>query len=259
MRRLFELGYGIYAAIAAGLVALAMAPLVLLLPTLGLRRAAGRLATRLAMAAAFVPVRIRGVALLPPGPCIVVSNHASYLDGPLMTAALPGRFTFVVQHGAADWPLVGAIIRRMGVTFVNRSSVRDGANQTRQLIRRLEQGDSLTIFPEGTFQGPPGLLPFRKGAFLMAVHGGVPVVPAVIRGSRRVFGEGARLLSWGRIDIELFAPLAPGGNHRDAVQALRDASRGVVLEHCGEPDAAHGANADGLGSFNDAGARSADD
>jgi len=236
MRRPLELGYGIYAACAIIAVALLFAPLVLLLPTLALRRAAGRFAVRLAMASAFVPVRIRGLEHLPPGPCIVVSNHASYLDGPLMTAALPGRFTFVVQHGAADWPLAGRIIRRMGVTFVNRASARDGANQTRVLIRRLEQGDSLVIFPEGTFDRPPGLMAFRRGAFLMAVHAGVPVVPAVIRGSRRLFGDGQRLLRPGAIDIEVFAPLGPGGDHRHAVEALTAESRRVVLAHCGEPD-----------------------
>lgn len=240
MRRLLELGYGIYAACALLAVSLAFAPLVLLLPTLGLRRNAGRFAVRLGMALALVPMRVRGLHRLPRGPCIVVSNHASYLDGPLMTAALPGHFTFVVQHGAADWPLAGRIIRRMGVTFVNRSEARSGAAQTRALIRRLEQGDSLVIFAEGTFAGTPGLLPFRKGAFLMAVHARVPVVPAVIRGSRRLFGDGQRLLRPAAIDIEVFAPLEPGGDHRHAVEALRDESRRVVLEHCGEPDAGAG-------------------
>lgn len=236
MRRLLELGYGIYAACAFVAIAVLFAPFVLLLPTLGLRRSAGRLAVRLAMALAFVPLRVRGIERLPPGPCIVVSNHASYLDGPLMTAALPNRFTFVVQHGAADWPLAGSVIRRMGVAFVNRGAARAGASQTRGLIRRLEEGRSLVIFPEGTFAGPPGLLPFRRGAFLMAVHARVPVVPAVIRGSRRVFGEGQRLLRPGAIDIEVFAPVGPGGDHRHAVQALADEARRVVLEHCGEPD-----------------------
>ena len=244
MRRLLELGYGIYAALAVLAVALPFAPLVLLLPTLALRRGAGRLAVRLGMALALVPVRVRGLQHLPPGPCIVVSNHASYLDGPLMTAALPGRFTFVVQHGAADWPLAGPIIRRMGVTFVNRASARDGARQTRVLMRRLEQGDSLVIFPEGTFEAPPGLLRFRKGAFLMAVHAGVPVVPAVIRGSRRVYGDAHRLLRHGAIDIEVFPPLRPDGDHRHAVAALMEESRRVVLAHCGEPDRGGGGGND---------------
>jgi 1-acyl-sn-glycerol-3-phosphate acyltransferase len=238
MRRLLELGYGIYAAAAATVVALLFAPWVLLLPTLRLRRAAGRLGVRAVMAAALVPLRVRGLEHLPDGPCIVVSNHASYLDGPLMTAALPGRFTFVVQHGAADWPLAGPIIRRMGVTFVNRAAARAGAAQTRALIRRLDQGESLVIFPEGTFAREPGLLRFRHGAFLMAVHAGLPVVPAVIRGTRRVYGDGQVLPRPGAVEIELFAALRPEGDHRHAVEALAGASRRTVLAHCGEPDAA---------------------
>jgi 1-acyl-sn-glycerol-3-phosphate acyltransferase len=237
MRRLLELGYGIYAALALALATVVTLPFVVLMPTLALRRACGRLGMRAALALCFVPVRIRGLEHLPPGPCLVVSNHASYLDGPLMTAALPGRFTFVVQHGAAAWPVVGRIIRGMGVTFVNRGEARTGAAQTRRLIRRLQAGDSLTVFPEGTFrEDAPGLLPFRKGAFLMAVHAGVPVVPAVIRGTRRLYGEGRRLMRWSPVSVELFAPLAPSGDHRHAVEALRDAARRVVLEHCGEPD-----------------------
>lgn len=242
MRRLLELGYGLYSACALLLVSLAFAPFVLLLPTLALRRGAGRLAVRSAMALALVPIRVRGLEHLPPEPCIVVSNHASYLDGPLMTAALPGHFTFVVQHGAADWPLAGPIIRRMGVTFVNRASAREGARQTRVLMRRLEQGDSLVIFPEGTFDRPPGLLRFRKGAFLMAVHACAPVVPAVIRGSRRVYGDGQRFLRRGAIEIEVFAPLRPAGDHRHAVDALTAEARRVVLAHCGEPDRGAGAD-----------------
>lgn len=244
--RLLELGYGIYAALVLGLCIVLMLPFVVLLPTLALRRAAGRFGTRLALALCFVPVRIRGLGHLPPGACLVVSNHASYLDGPLMTAALPGRFTFVVQHGAAGWPVVGRIIRAMGVTFVNRSAARTGASQTRGLIRRLQHGDSLVVFPEGTFRDDaPGLLPFRDGAFMMAVHAGVPVVPAVIRGSRRLYGGGQRLMRWGAVDVEFFAPLAPSGDHRHAVDALRDGARRTVLAHCGEPDRGNAGTGDG--------------
>lgn len=239
MQRLLELGYGIYAALVLGACVIVMLPFVVLMPTLGLRRACGRFGTRMALALCGVPVRVRGLEHLPPGACLVVSNHASYLDGPLMTAALPGRFTFVVQHGAAAWPVAGRIIRAMGVTFVNRGEARTGASQTRGLIRRLQAGDSLVVFPEGTFkEDAPGLLPFRDGAFMMAVHAGVPVVPAVIRGSRRLYGEGNKLMRWSSVQIEFFAPLAPSGDHRHAAEALRDSARRVVLAHCGEPDRA---------------------
>lgn len=238
MPRLLQPVYGVYSALAVLAVILIFTLPVLLLPTLTLRRAAGRAGVRTAMLLAGIPVRVRGREHLPEGACIVVSNHASYLDGPLLTAALPERFTFVVQHGAATWPFFGRVIRRMGVTFVDRSAARTGAAQTRLLIRRIESGQSLTIFPEGTFKGAPGLLPFRKGAFLMAAHAGVPVVPAVIRGSRQVFGEGFRYLRWHPVEIEFFAPIKAAGDHRHAAPALRDAARAVVLANLGEPDAA---------------------
>lgn len=237
MRRLLELAYGCYAALAVGLAIVVTLPFVLLMPTLALRRACGRLGTRATFALLGIPVRIRGLEYLPPGPCLVVSNHASYVDGPLLTAALPGRFTFVVQHAAAGWPVFGRLIRGMGVTFVNRAEARTGAAQTRGLVRRLEQGESLAVFPEGTFEDAPGLLPFRKGAFLMAVHAGVPVVPAVIRGSRTLFGGSRPRLRWAPLQVELFAPIQPSGDHRHAIEQLRDEARRVVLAHCGEADA----------------------
>lgn len=238
MRRLLQPVYGVYSALAVLAAVLLFTIPVLFSPTLALRRWFGRMCVRVAMVFALIPVRIRGLEHLPEGACIVVSNHASYLDGPLLTAALPGRFTFVVQHGAASWPFFGRVIRRMGVTFVDRGVARTGAAQTRHLIRRIEQGQSLTIFPEGTFEEAPGLLPFRRGAFLMAAHAGVPVVPAVISGSRALFRDRSYLLRWSAVEIEFFAPVRGNGDPRHAAPEMRDAARAVVLAHCGEPDAA---------------------
>jgi 1-acyl-sn-glycerol-3-phosphate acyltransferase len=127
---------------------------------------------------------------------------------------------------------VGLVIRRMGVTFVNRTNAREGAAHTRMLIRRVGDGESLAIFPEGTFETHPGLLPFKKGAFLIAARAAVPVVPVGIRGSRRLLGGGRRLPRFSRIDIEIL-PAIPAST--DAT-VLRDASRAAVLGVCGEPD-----------------------
>ncbi|HUS24869.1 MAG TPA: lysophospholipid acyltransferase family protein [Candidatus Binatia bacterium] len=235
---LLALAYALYAAaVLAVIVFVAGALLVMTLPTQAARRRAGRWSVLASMAAIAAPLHVRGREHLPPGPCLVVSNHASYVDGPVLAAALPERFTFVVQDGAERWPYVGPAIRRMGVAFVNRRSAREGARQTRALIRRVQQGESLAVFAEGTFENAPGLLPFRNGAFMIAAHAGVPVVPAVIRGTRTLFGGGRLRLRRSRVEVEFFPALAPGGEHREAVVALRDAARAVVLAHCGEPDA----------------------
>jgi 1-acyl-sn-glycerol-3-phosphate acyltransferase len=166
----------------------------------------------------------------------VVCNHASYLDGIIVTAGLPGRFTFLVQHGAADWPYIGWIIKRMGVSFVNRGSVRAAAQATRELIGRIDAGESFAIFPEGTFRQPAALLPFHNGAFMIAARAKVPVVPAVLRGTRALYGEKQKLFRWNPVSLELLQPVRPHGEDRDAVQALRDAARAAILEHCGEAD-----------------------
>lgn len=246
MLRLFRLVYGVYAfAMFAIVVLLLFCPVLMLAPTLRARRAVGRACVRAWLAASFIPFRVRGLERLPAGACVAVCNHASYLDGMVLTAALPGRFTFLVQHGAADWPYIGLVIKRMGVIFVERGAARAAARVTRELIARLEAGEPLAIFPEGTFGAAQELGPFQPGAFLIAARAGVPVVPVVLRGTRRLFGQGQRLPRHSRIEIECFAPVTDAGmasdTHRGAAESLRDAARAVMLAHCGEADALAGA------------------
>lgn len=233
--RLLDRLYGVLATpVLALMLFCVVSPLVILGPTLRIRRILGRFGVRLALLSVGVPIRVQGREHLPAGSCIAVANHASYVDGIVLTAALPTTFTFVVQDGAAAWPLIGLVIRRMGVSFVNRSSAREGAAQTRALIRRVQQeGESLAIFAEGTFEPDPGLLPFKKGAFLIATRAGVPVLPIGIRGTRRFYGGHHKLPRWSVIDVQLCPAIAAS----EDANALRDAARTAVLRVCGEADA----------------------
>lgn len=233
--RLLDRLYGAVASLIFAVTILGIvSPLVILGPTLPIRRWFGRHGVRLSLLCIGVPMYVRGREQVPHSPCIAVANHASYVDGIVLTAALPPHFTFVVQDGAADWPYVGFVLRRMGVTFVNRNSAREGAAQTRALIRRVEEGQSLAIFAEGTFEPDPGLLSFKKGAFLIAARAGVPVLPIGIRGTRRLYGGHSRMPHWSRIEIDIRPPIPASP---DALQ-LRDAARAAVLQVCGEPDVA---------------------
>ena len=239
LHRTLKTLYGLYATLTLSVVFPLLCLLIIIGPTLAIRRATGRLGVKLAMLLIGQPLKISGLENLPAGPCVCVANHASYVDGLILTAALPVRFTFLVQHRAAAWPLVGTTIRRMGVSFVNRWSARDAALATRELLRRLKEGDSFTIFAEGTFKRPAGLMSFHSGAFVIACKAGVPVAPAVIRGSRQLFGEGMKLPGFSRLHIEVLPAIAPVGEGREAANTLRDAVRAVILARCGEPDAAH--------------------
>ncbi|MGH8461889.1 MAG: lysophospholipid acyltransferase family protein [Stenotrophobium sp.] len=238
LSRFCNLLYGIYAVTIFIAVAVPVCLLVIVAPGLGLRRSIGRAGMRLALLCMGVPLRVRGLEHLPAGPCIAIANHASYLDGLILTAALPSRFTFVVQDGAASWPLIGPTIRRMGAVFVNRSAAREGARQTRTLIREVQNGTSLAIFAEGTFKAEPGLLPFKNGAFMMAVRAGVPCVPVGILGTRILWGGHNRLPQWNPVCVQVLPAIAPAGTHKEAETKLRDSVRAQVLELCGEPDRA---------------------
>src|SRR6187399_3766585 len=112
--------YGVYAAVlflAVGLIALLG---VLLMPTLPLRRGTARIAARSYFLLAGMPLRLRGTENLPAGQCVVVANHASYLDGVVMTAALPPRFGFVIKREMNNVPGAGLLLRRLGSEFVER-------------------------------------------------------------------------------------------------------------------------------------------
>lgn len=239
LRHPLKLLYGLYAALALTLVIVPLCVLIIIGPTLAIRRATGRWGVKLAMLAIGQPLRVTGLEHLPAGPCVCVANHASYVDGLVLTAALPARFTFLVQHRAASWPLAGKTIQRMGVSFVNRWSAREAALATRELLKRLQAGESFAIFAEGTFKSGAGLLAFHSGAFVIASKAGVPVAPAVLRGTRQLFGEGMKLPGFSRLHIEVLPVIAPEGSDRDTANRLRDAVRAAILARCGEPDMAH--------------------
>lgn len=95
-------------------------------------------------------------------------------------------------------------------------------------------GELLLVFPEGTFARPPGLLPFRLGAFRAAVDAGRPVVPIALRGTRQVLPDGTWLLRSGQIEVTIGQPLLPAAQDWQEMVRLRDVARDVIARGAGE-------------------------
>jgi 1-acyl-sn-glycerol-3-phosphate acyltransferase len=220
--------------LAVPAVLLAALP-ILLLPTLHARRSLSALVCRGYFALCGLPVRAVGLERLPAGACVIVANHASYIDGPLLFALLPPRFGFVIKKEASRLPLVGTLLHRLGHHFVDRKNRHEGGSDARRILRALEQGDAVAFFPEGTFHPEPGLARFHGGAFALAARTGVPVAPVAIRGTRDVLGGGRAWPRWGRIEVEVLQPLPAQTGSGDAATALRDAARERIAAGCGEP------------------------
>ena len=208
---------------------------ILALPKLAARRAAAGAACRAYFGLCGLPVRRTGLERLPQAACVIVANHASYIDGPLLFALLPPRFGFVIKKEASRLPIVGTLLHRLGHHFVDRSNRHEGGSDARRILRALEQGDAVAFFPEGTFHPEPGVARFHGGAFALAARTGTPVAPVAIRGTREVLGGGRAWPCWGRIEVEVLAPLPARTGRSDAAAELRDAARSRIAEAAGEP------------------------
>lgn len=180
-----------------------------------------------------------GLELLPDGPLVIVANHASYIDGILLTAVLPPRFNFVIKSEMANVPVAGFLLRRIDSFFVDRSgkSTRS-TSQARQIISAARQGRALGFFPEGTFRHDPGLLKFFNGAFAAALAGNMPIVPCAITGTRQMLAADHRIPRWAKLTVTLLPVIDVDKRNPDQnAQLLRDQARAMILTHCGEEDA----------------------
>jgi 1-acyl-sn-glycerol-3-phosphate acyltransferase len=173
---------------------------------------------------------------LPTDNCIVVANHASYLDGVLLKGYLPWRFNFVIKGEMRDFAPAHFLLRRGGSRFVERTDVRGSSRDARQIVKAAQSGESLGFFPEGTFQEKPGIMRFRAGAFLAATKGDMPVVPIAIRGSRYVMPAGRLLPRRGPLQIDILPAIAPGDPEFETSRGLAEAARQRILAVVDEPD-----------------------
>lgn len=226
--------YGIYAWSAFLVCVIGALFSAVCLPGVDRRRRWVMRFARLPFHLAGIPVSVAGLERLPDGQCIVVANHASYLDGIILQAFLPPRFSYVIKGEMQNVPVVHFLLRRIGARFVNRHSAGASARDARTLLRAADSGESLAFFPEGTFSPTPGLAAFRNGAFAAAQRAGLPVVPVVIRGARHILPGGRALPRHGPLSIDVLEPLAP--DVADSGRELAGLARQRILELLDEPD-----------------------
>jgi 1-acyl-sn-glycerol-3-phosphate acyltransferase len=221
-----------------GLLAPVAALAILTLPTLGQRWAVIRALARLYTRLTGCRLQVDGLEQLPPDPCVLVANHASYIDGVVLVAALPQPVRFIAKIELSRNPLLGRLFARMDARFVERFDSRQGVEDVGALTAVAGEMPPLMFFAEGTFVAPPGLRPFRLGAFRIAAELGLPVVPVALAGTRHVLPAGRWRPRRGSLKVTVCPPLAPAGDGWEHALALRDLSRDAILAHCGEPDAA---------------------
>jgi 1-acyl-sn-glycerol-3-phosphate acyltransferase len=139
---------------------------------------------------------------------VIASNHLSQFDIPLLFHVLPIHGRFLSKKEVFDIPLVGRAMRTIGIIEINRAAGRSSRQAINEGVQiAADRGYSLIVFPEGTRSTNGSLLPFKKGAFRIAIDTGLPVVPIVIEGTDRINSPGSKIFRPGRARIVIGDPI----------------------------------------------------
>jgi 1-acyl-sn-glycerol-3-phosphate acyltransferase len=109
---------------------------------------------------------------------ILMPNHRSYVDIFLMAAYSPSAF--IAKAEIAKWPLIGIALKHCKAIFVKRDSLKSMVNTMEAISQSIENGISVTLFPEGTTTSGPGTKVFKSGSFKMAAEMNAAIIPCAI-------------------------------------------------------------------------------
>lgn len=157
----------------------------------------------------FLPVEIhKTVKLKKNKPYIYLANHFSYLDIAMM-GFIPGDVLFVGKASIRKAPLFGYYFKNLHIA-VERDRLRSRAETMKRTDEALESGSSVIIFPEGGIftQNPPEMIPFKNGAFRMAMEKQIPIIPVTLSFNHIILPDDGKLLfHWKPAKMVLHEPL----------------------------------------------------
>jgi 1-acyl-sn-glycerol-3-phosphate acyltransferase len=166
------------------------------------------------------------------GPVLIVANHSSVLDPPLVGGMCPRQLTFLAKAELFRIPGFGGLIHRLGARPLRREGADPSALRTARRV--LAEGKALLVFPEGT-RGEEGRLREAKpGAALLAVQSGATVVPVYVSGSGRAWPRGRRLPRPAKVVVTFGAPLrfqrATGADRKAQYEAASRQMMAAIAE-----------------------------
>ena len=123
-------------------------------------------------------VTITTIGTPPAGAALLVANHSSWLDIPVLSAVRP--LSFIAKREVGSWPLFGTLAKLQSTVFVNRESRHSTGNKRTEIAARLQDGDCLVLFPEGTSSDGSQVLPFKSSYFGAVEDLDIPVIPLTI-------------------------------------------------------------------------------
>jgi 1-acyl-sn-glycerol-3-phosphate acyltransferase len=154
-----------------------------------------------------VRVRVEGLERIPVGVCLFAANHTSAADAPAVVGAIPRRIAVLLKESLFKWPIVGQVFRSAHFIPVNRRVRESAIASVEKATEAMKAGQSFLIYPEGTRSPDGRLQEFKKGAVVMAIKAGVPIVPMACSGAQRVMEKHSLVIHPGEIVVEFLPPI----------------------------------------------------
>lgn len=181
--------------------------------------------------------RVYGAERVPvTGPVVLAANHASYIDPPLIGAALPRQVHFLARNTLFTQPVLGTLLRSWEVVPVDREGA--GASGLKAILDRLRRGGAILLFPEGTRSADGELQAARAGIGLAILKSSCPVVPVRVFGTFDAYGRHLRLPRPYRVTVKFGCPLDYSAARAEALSCSKSRLKAIYQETADEVMAA---------------------
>jgi 1-acyl-sn-glycerol-3-phosphate acyltransferase len=197
-----------------------------------------RLFIRAGLAMVGVRVEVKGLERLDPNQTYIFTpNHQSLIEVPLWVAYLGRNIAYLGKKEVFKYPIFGYGIRLVGVVPVDRSNSPAAVESAKLATENIRRGKSYVVYPEGTRSSDGGLLPFKKGAFMMAIDAGVPIVPITISGATRIMRKAQIKIFPSTVRVTLHEPISTAGYSKMNIAELMDMTRQRIFSALDESEA----------------------
>lgn len=162
------------------------------------------------------------------GSCILMPNHQSNFDIPVLLGCLPIQFRWLAKSELFKIPIFGRGMRGCGYISIDRSNRKSAFQSLAEAAAKIRNGVSVLIFPEGTRSRDGRILPFKKGGFVLSVDAGVPIVPIVIFNTWSIMPKDRLRIRTQSVRMDILAPIPTSGYTRKTKDDLMDSVRNTI-------------------------------
>ena len=161
---------------------------------------------------------------------VVIANHQSHFDIFIISGWLNMDLKWVMKKELRKVPFIGYACKKVGYILIDRSDRKNAIKEINAAKKRIVNGTSVMFFPEGTRSMDGNISPFKKGAFVIALQLGLPILPVTINGTRKILPRGSMDLWPGHVDTIVHPPIDTSNYSENNLSELIQHSRNVILE-----------------------------